>query len=139
MYILAERLAGLVSTRVVCVSEYDRKKGMALKLVDAAKMEGLPLTIIEAMLAGVPVVASDAGGVGEMVAHGETGYLVSEPDIGSAAKYIKELVDNTELRAKMGLAGRSRALEMFSLGGMINRYEQLYLGNLEDRLMGASD
>ena len=71
-----------------------------------------------------------------MVAHGETGYLVSEPDISSAAKYIKDLVDNTELRAKMGPAGRSRALEMFSPGGMINWYEQLYLGNLKKPIKG---
>lgn len=90
--------------------------------------EGLPLTIIEAMLAGVPVVASDVGGVGEMVVHGETGYLVQGTDIGPAVEQIKELADNEELRVKMGLAGRKRAKELFDLEVMIGRYEQLYRG-----------
>jgi glycosyltransferase involved in cell wall biosynthesis len=83
-------------------------------------------TIIEAMLAGVPVVAKNVGGVGEMVVHGETGYLVQGPDIGPAVEHIKELAGNGELRAKMGLAGRKRAKELFDLDTMIARYEKLY-------------
>lgn len=92
--------------------------------------EGLPLTVIEAMLAGVPVVANSVGGVGEMVVHGETGYLVSGLYTDAAAGYIEELVKNRELRAAMGGAGRKRALEIFSLDRMIGLYENLYLGLL---------
>lgn len=89
--------------------------------------EGLPLTVIEAMMAGVPVVASSVGGVGEMVIHGGTGYLVNGLDLDAAGGYVMELLKNPELRAEMGAAGRRRALEMFGLARMIDRYEQLYL------------
>ncbi|MCL6479195.1 MAG: glycosyltransferase family 4 protein [Peptococcaceae bacterium] len=92
--------------------------------------EGLPLTIIEAMLAGLPVVAGNVGGVGEMVVHGETGYLVNGADVEAAASCIEELVKNPHLRGKMGAAGRRRALEMFTLDRMISHYEELYLGRL---------
>ena len=77
---------------------------------------------------GVPVVASNVGGVGEMVVHAETGCLVSGPDIGTAVEYIEGLAEHGELRAKMGLAGRKRAKELFDLDEMITRYEQLYRG-----------
>jgi glycosyltransferase involved in cell wall biosynthesis len=92
--------------------------------------EGLPLTVIEAMLAGLPVVAGNAGGVGEMVVHGETGYLVNGFDVKAAAGYIEELARDPALRREMGAAGRKRALEMFSLDRMIRQYEELYSGRL---------
>lgn len=246
MYIMAERLAGAVSSRIVCVSDYDRNKGLALRLASAEKLvvihngmpdaggprresgeklraelgletdvliigtvmrlappkeplfflemaarlldegqeglyfvvvgdgplrprcedyidkhslggkvfllgaredaaqlvrgfdvftlfsrhEGLPLTIIEAMMAGVPVVASNAGGVGEMVLHGETGYLVNGFNPDTAAEYIEELVSSPELRTKIGENGRMMALENFTLGMMVNQYNALYCGRL---------
>ncbi|MHB8918592.1 MAG: glycosyltransferase family 4 protein [Desulfocucumaceae bacterium] len=88
--------------------------------------EGLPLTVIEAMLAGLPVVASNVGGIKEMVDHGGTGYLVDGFDPGISAEYIKELAGNHALRAKMGEAGRGRALELYGLERMIGEYEKLY-------------
>ena len=88
--------------------------------------EGLPLTVIEAMLAGVPVVASNVGGLGEMVKHGETGYLVDSSDADSAVSFIDELVMFPAARGRMGSAGRERAIRMFNLEKMIKGYFDLY-------------
>lgn len=88
--------------------------------------EGLPLTVIEAMLAGVPVVASNVGGVREMVVHGETGYLVDGCEVDSAVSFIEELVMYPVARGRMGAAGRKRAVQMFNLENMIKGYLDLY-------------
>jgi O-antigen ligase len=92
-----------------------------------SRWEGLPLTIIEAMLAGRPVVASAVGGVGELVAHGETGYLIEQGNLAEAVEALGKLAENKELRLSMGEAGRRRALECFSLETMAGKYRELYL------------
>ncbi|MCL6635160.1 MAG: glycosyltransferase family 4 protein [Peptococcaceae bacterium] len=92
-----------------------------------SRWEGLPLTIIEAMLAGVPVVASDVGGVGELVVGGETGYLIEGLDPQAAERALVRLLADGDLRRRMGEAGRKRAREKFSLAEMLRRYRELYL------------
>ncbi|MHB1044207.1 MAG: glycosyltransferase family 4 protein, partial [Eubacteriales bacterium] len=91
-----------------------------------SRWEGLPLTIIEAMQAGVPVVANAAGGVPELVADGETGFLIDGLDPGAAAGACGRLLGGAALRLAMGEAGRQRAREMFSLEEMLRRYQELY-------------
>ncbi|MFZ5595569.1 MAG: glycosyltransferase family 4 protein [Bacillota bacterium] len=92
--------------------------------------EGLPLTIIEAMMAGVPVVAVNVGGVGEMVVDGETGYLIDGSDTGKAVGCIETLTSTPGLGRKMGIAGRRRARELFNLEKMVGMYEELYEGRV---------
>ncbi|MDI9447665.1 MAG: glycosyltransferase [Bacillota bacterium] len=92
-----------------------------------SRWEGLPLTIIEAMLAGRPVVASAVGGVGELVAHGETGYLIEQGNLAEALEDLGKLAENKEMCLSMGDAGRRRALECFSLETMAGKYRELYL------------
>ncbi|MHB8986866.1 MAG: glycosyltransferase, partial [Eubacteriales bacterium] len=91
-----------------------------------SRWEGLPLTIIEAMQAGVPVVANAAGGVPELVADGETGFLIDGLDPGAAAGACGRLLGDAALRLAMGEAGRQRARQMFSLDEMLRRYQELY-------------
>ncbi len=91
-----------------------------------SRWEGLPLTVIEAMQAGLPVVASAVGGVPEMVAEGETGFLVKELKVGPAAAAISRLLSNPALRFQIGETGRRRAREKFSYQEMLNRYRDLY-------------
>lgn len=95
-----------------------------------SRHEGLPLTVIEAMVAGLPVVASNVGGVGELVLHGETGCLADGFNPEAAAGYIGRLAGDRGLREELGRAGRSRALDRFGLGRMISLYKQIYLGSL---------
>ncbi len=96
-----------------------------------SRWEGLPLTIIEAMQAGVPVVANDVGGVGELVVDGETGFLIRGLDLEAAAQALLRLLSNQNLRRRMGDAGRQRARRKFSLEEMLSRYRKLYLESPE--------
>ncbi|MDD4170595.1 MAG: glycosyltransferase family 4 protein, partial [Desulfotomaculaceae bacterium] len=89
--------------------------------------EGLPLTIIEAMLASKPVVANAVGGVSELVVHEQTGYLIGGLDLDAAEKALRDLVLNKDRRLSMGKLGRQRACDLFSINKMIEKYRELYL------------
>jgi glycosyltransferase involved in cell wall biosynthesis len=71
--------------------------------------EGIPLTLIEAMAAGLPVVSTNVGGVGEVVEDGRTGLLAPAGDDAALAEKILRLADSPELRRQMGQFGRKRA------------------------------
>ena len=76
--------------------------------------EGLGIAALEAMSLGIPVVASDVGGLREIVVNGKTGFLVPPEDSAQLAAHLKELACNEELRGAMGEAARVRATEKFS-------------------------
>ena len=78
--------------------------------------EGFPLSILEAMRAGLPVVASSVGGVGESVRDGETGYLVPRGDVGVLRERIGRLLGSAELRTRLGAHARTRYEQQFTLG-----------------------
>ncbi|MBT2639683.1 glycosyltransferase family 4 protein [Bacillus sp. ISL-39] len=92
----------------------------------ATNWEGLPLSILEAMRAGLPIVASDVGGVKEAVDHTQTGFLVKKGEVEELAGYIEKLIRSPELRFKMGTASRARYTEKFTFERMINETEQFY-------------
>lgn len=75
--------------------------------------EGLPMSIIEAMLSSLPVVATDIRGPNEQVVHGETGFLVSPGLAAPLADALEQLVRNPALRECMGRAGRERACSLY--------------------------
>lgn len=91
-----------------------------------SRWEGLPLTVIEAMMAGLPVVASRVGGVSELVDEGVTGFLVPPSDPKALARALKTLLEDESLRRRMGQAGRAKALEHFTLELMLRRTQTLY-------------
>jgi glycosyltransferase involved in cell wall biosynthesis len=101
-----------------------------LKEVDvvicASKNEGTPVALIEAMAAGVPALSTDVGGVADLVAHGETGWLVRPGDPPSLAEAIRHLLGDEALRARLAAAGRAVALERHGVEGLIRRIEGLY-------------
>jgi len=76
--------------------------------------EGLPMSIIEAMLTGLPVVATDIRGCRELVAQGETGLLVPPAQAAPLAHALRRLVEDAALRQRMGAAGLARALDRFT-------------------------
>jgi len=88
--------------------------------------ESFPLTVLEAMLAGLPVVATTVGSVGEAVLDGETGLLVPPDDPAALAAALRRLLGDPELAMSMGRRGREVARERFAVDRMVERYEQLY-------------
>lgn len=81
----------------------------------ASWWEPFGLVLVEAMLCGKPVVASDVSGPREIVVHGETGYLYPVKDSGAMTDCIRRLLSDSGLRARMGDAGRRRATDLFDL------------------------
>lgn len=89
--------------------------------------EGLSNELLEAMAAGVPVVATRVGGTPEAVEHGETGLLVPPSDPQGLAAAIARLLEDPELAAHLGAAGRQLVRGRFSMDRMVHATEQLYL------------
>lgn len=88
--------------------------------------EGLPMSVLEAMAAGLPVVASAVGGVPELVRDGETGALVPPRDSAALAGAIRRLVVDPALRDRLGEAGRRRVEREFSLDRCRREHLEIY-------------
>lgn len=88
--------------------------------------EGMPISILEAMASARAVVATDVGGVGELVDHGRTGFLVPPHDAGAFAAALLDLAGDAELRQRMGIAGLARVRDHFSTAQMVRRTRGLY-------------
>jgi len=91
-----------------------------------SRQEGFPLAVVEAMLAGVPVVAADVGSVGEAVIDGETGLLAPAGDAQAFAERLRQLLSDRELARRLGSSGRDRARELFTAKAMALAFESLY-------------
>ncbi|GAN70211.1 glycosyl transferase [Acetobacter syzygii] len=87
--------------------------------------EGLPMSIIEAMMTGLPVVATDIRGSRELVVEGRTGLLVPPATVTPLARALRSLVNQPDLRHSMGRSGRARALEFYEERNILNRTVQL--------------
>jgi glycosyltransferase involved in cell wall biosynthesis len=88
--------------------------------------EGLPISILEAMRAGLPVVATSVNGIPELVDHGTTGFLVPRADVKALALALKTLTEFPALRQSMGEAGRQKFLQEFTVESMIASIEAVY-------------
>jgi glycosyltransferase involved in cell wall biosynthesis len=96
----------------------------------SSRSEGLPVAVLEAMAAGIPVVASNVGGVAELVVDGETGILVPPGDVEALGAALRRLVVDPELRRRLGAAGRARAEARFDLPD----FRQAHIGLYDEQL-----
>jgi glycosyltransferase involved in cell wall biosynthesis len=92
--------------------------------------EGMGKAIVEAMAMGKPVIASDVGGIPDLVVHGANGLLVPPADSEALVHAVLDLYENPDKRKKMGEAGRQMAAE-YGIDAMLRKIEELYKACLE--------
>ena len=93
-----------------------------------AEPAGCPNASLEAMAAGLPVVATDVGGMAEQIVEGVTGHVVPAGDPDALADALVRLAHDADARARLGQAGRERVRTDFSLEGMVASYRRVCLG-----------
>jgi glycosyltransferase involved in cell wall biosynthesis len=98
--------------------------------VSSSDFEGSPLSAMEYLAAALPVVATDVGGMPDLVHHGENGLLVPRRDPEALAGAIAELLSDPSRARKMGQRGQELQRERFSLDAMVRRTQELYLALL---------
>lgn len=94
-------------------------------IAENGNAEGTPVAIMEASASGLPVISTHHSGIPYVVRHGKTGYLVNENDVDQMAKYMSELLSNSELRAEMGKNGKKLINKHFSHNVIIPRLEHI--------------
>jgi glycosyltransferase involved in cell wall biosynthesis len=94
--------------------------------VNCSRSEGVSLTILEAMAAGLPVVATHVGGNPELVIDNVSGLLVPPGDPASLARAMDRVAADLRLARRLGTAGRQRLVDHFSFDGMMSRYFAIY-------------
>jgi glycosyltransferase involved in cell wall biosynthesis len=107
-------------------------RGCAVSVIPSLE-EGFGIPAAEAMGCEIPVVATDAGGLPEVVENGVTGYVVPKGDAGALAGAIDRLLADGTLRSRMGKAGRIRAIERFDWDLAVRKFEAVYAGVLKKR------
>lgn len=123
------KLAKPMGANALFVGERDQPFGI-LQGFDIATCvsnhEGVPNSLIEAMAAGKPIVATDVGQVHELVHDGVNGILIPCNDEGALVQALEKLILNAKLRKEMGEAGRKNVFEDFNIKKQAHSYAQIY-------------
>lgn len=120
-----EQLGGRVRFLGLCHNIAERLAESQIFLL-ISNWEGFPRSILEAMRARLPVVASDVGGSSESVVENETGFLVPRGDVATLRNRLARLFTDPALRVRLGQGGRKRYEEQFTLGVMLEKTLRVY-------------
>ena len=99
----------------------------------ASRKEALPNVVLEAMASGLPVAATAAGGLPEVVKHGQTGLVCPVGDDTALAASLARLLDDRDLAARLGRNGRGSAADRFSLDEMVRAHQEIFQRVLDRR------
>ena len=119
-------------------NEIREKLGQADLFLLPSELESFGLAALEAMACEVPVIATNAGGVPEVVEHGVDGYLVEPGDVTSAAQYAIEILSRADRGREMGKLARVNARKKFCASDVIPLYERYYERVLESSLVARA-
>lgn len=97
-----------------------------VQVVPSRWAEPFGIVAVEAMMRGTAVVASDAGGLSEIVQHGQTGFLVKTNDVEALANALLVILQNQELAEKLGASGQEVALRNFTEASFVEKFIQIY-------------
>jgi len=109
------------------VSKFIKNISPDIFVFPTQRVEGFPMVIVEAMLAGIPTVAFDFGGVSDAVKDGETGYLIDAGNNRSFRKRVTDLIDDRRTRIKFGKNSKEMAEKEFTIGKMVDSYEKAFM------------
>jgi glycosyltransferase involved in cell wall biosynthesis len=129
------RKRGLERSVLTLGARHDVPKLLAISdlFVLPSLWEGMPNAVMEAMAAGLPVVATRVDGTPEVVVEGQTGLLVPPGEAPELAAAVVDLLTDAPRREAMGVAGKTRILTEFSLDTSVERFLELYLQLLSER------
>ncbi|MBX2869848.1 MAG: glycosyltransferase family 4 protein [Acidiferrobacterales bacterium] len=113
----------LLPGEVEDIAPYFEQSGI---FVLCSNFEGLPLSILEAMAVGLPVISTDVGGVNEAVEEGQNGFLVPRGDSVALADRLVALINNPARREAMGIASKSLHSQRFTVNRFIDEMQQVY-------------
>ena len=124
----------------VLVTSWETEIDQALAGLDIVVLtshnEGTPVSLIEAQSAYIPVVSTNVGGVEDIVIHGETGFITEVGDIKLFAEYVVKLIEDKELRERMGRSGYENVVKRYSKQRLINDMKNLYFSFLNKKKTG---
>ncbi|MBW4645958.1 MAG: glycosyltransferase family 4 protein [Goleter apudmare HA4340-LM2] len=104
-----------------------------VQVVPSRWAEPFGIVATEAMMRGTAVIASNCGGLTEIVRDGQTGFLVPQDDVASLAQSLRLILSDRQLAERMGQAGRKVALANFSEATFVDRFEQIYQTLIQDQ------
>ena len=128
-HLSARHLAALAEEMKIAMAEvYEVASFYAAfdALVLPSSNEGTPVSVIEALAAERPVVATRVGGVPDVVRDGEDGFLVEAGETGDLADRLEQLARDPELRERMGRRGRERVLPRYAVERLVEDVDELY-------------
>ncbi len=100
--------------------------------VAPSREEGFGISVVEAMSCGLPVVASDVGGIPDIIQSGRNGLLVEKENPAALAAAVGRILDEPAFARQLGAAARRTVVERFTIGEMVRRYEAVYADLLSD-------